>query len=83
MERSAGPPPPEAICGATKILIECELDLLGESSPSPAHADAFEAEKIGDYSYQRDTRGPYATGVVEVDRLIQSYVRRGPVPQSV
>ena len=75
--------PPEAICAATKILIERELDLLGESSPSPAHADAVEGEKIGDYSYRRDTRGPYLTGVVEVDRLIQPYVRRGPVPQSI
>ena len=48
-----------------------------------AITDSFTAEKIGDYSYRRDTRGPYVTGVVEVDRLIQPYVRRGPVPQSV
>ena len=75
--------PPEALRAAARILIERELDLLGESSPSPEHADAFEVEKLGDYSYQRDARAPYLTGVVEADRLIQPYVRKWPVPRSV
>jgi len=74
---------PEAIRAATRILIERELELLGESSPAPSHADAFQSEKIGDYTYRRDKRGPYLTGVVEVDRLIEPYVRRRPVPHSV
>ncbi len=74
---------PEAIRSAVRLLIERELELISEASPCPTRAAALAREQIGDYSYQRDIRAPYMTGIVEVDRLIDPYVRKGPFPASV
>jgi len=43
----------------------------------------FESEKLGDYSYKRPADQKYLTGVLEIDRLIKTYIRKKPMMSAV